>query len=54
VAIAVVYSQGDGLAVERANDEQATDARVVQLQRPGHRAWVMILEDDGPGAERKS
>jgi hypothetical protein len=52
VAVAVVYTQGDGLAAEWASDEQAADARTVELQRVGHRAWFVILEDDGLGMER--
>jgi hypothetical protein len=49
VAVAVVYTQGNGLAAEWASDEQAGDARAVELQEAGHRAWFVMLEDDGWG-----
>jgi hypothetical protein len=49
VAVAVVYTVGDGLAAEWASSEQEADARAVEFQRAGHRAWFVILEDDGWG-----
>jgi hypothetical protein len=48
VTYAVVYTTGEGLAAVWAGNEEArADALTVEYQRRGHRAWYVVLEDDG-------
>ncbi len=47
ITYAVVYTVGEGLAAVWAEDEERADALAVAYQQRGHRAWYVVLEDDG-------